>query len=115
MNRSRVVRLNSCIFWTLMFVDSALYGAGVVLLGQPGGGGLDVAAQPDGEPAQPRGRRRPSTRSACALSPDRSLIMRAEAGHLPHGGVDPEASGPDRLDARLVGGIEMAGQAGDPG
>jgi len=38
----------------LDLVDGALYGAGVVRLGQPGGDGLDVTAQPDGERAQRR-------------------------------------------------------------
>ncbi len=37
-----------------------------------------------------------------------------EAGHMPDGSVDLGASGPYCLQTRLVSGVQMAGQAGDP-
>ncbi len=51
---SCLARPNSCIFPDLDLVDGALHCTGVVSQGQPGGDGLDVTAQPDGERAQRR-------------------------------------------------------------
>lgn len=52
LSRSCLERPNSCTLPGLDLGDGAFYGAGVVLLGQPGGQGLDVAAQPHSERAQ---------------------------------------------------------------
>jgi len=100
----------------LDLVDGALYRTGVVLLGQPGVDGLEVAAQPDGERAQ---RRQVVIDGGhpcgqLVLIAGQVLDHASESGHMVDGGVDLGASGPYRLQSCIVGGVEMAGQAGDP-